>query len=140
MINLERGARVGYTVEILCEECKFRKVYNLGRTSQKEPLKEILKCFTVEVDTTIKQLDSAYNMRNYDYGNYAMACGKCNEISSNIILKVRFSNDLEYIPKYFCKKCNAKLTSLEKLEDLARCNCPSCGKVALIYKDVCDWD
>jgi DNA-directed RNA polymerase subunit RPC12/RpoP len=131
---------VGYTVEILCSDCKYRKVFNLGRSSTKEYLSEILKGFSVEVNSTVKQLDSAYGMIDYDYGDEVMTCNQCKEINTNLVFKVKFSNELEYTPKYFCSKCNAKLKSLETLENLNKCSCPNCGNLSLKYKDVCNWD
>jgi predicted RNA-binding Zn-ribbon protein involved in translation (DUF1610 family) len=130
---------MGCTVELTCSECKYRKVFNLGRASVKEPIKEVLKEFPAEVGITIKQLDAAYGMTDFDYGEQVMVCNECMEISSKMILRVKFSNELDYISKYFCTSCNSKLKILEKYENLDNCNCPSCGSLSLKHKDVCNW-
>lgn len=131
---------MGQTVEIVCDDCKYRRVYNLGRSTSKEPLNKILGSFDKDVSNTLKQLDSAYTMTEYDYGIHIMICSKCKELNTNLILKVKFNNDLEYIPKNFCYKCNVRLKSLENLNDIEKCNCPNCGSKSLKYKHVCNWD
>jgi DNA-directed RNA polymerase subunit RPC12/RpoP len=130
---------MGYTVELICNECKYRKVFNFGRASVKEPINEVLKEFPTEVGSTIKQLDAAYGMTGFDYGDQAVVCNECKEISSKMILRVKFSNELDYTSKYFCSSCNSKLKIIENHENLDKCNCPSCGSLSLKHKDICNW-
>lgn len=131
---------MGYTIELVCNDCKYRKVINLGRGKTKEPLKEILKCFDANINATIKQLDTAYTIMDYEYGNVIMTCTKCNVIYTNSSFIVKFNNYLDYIPNLFCKKCNTRLKNLGGLDNIRSCNCPSCGRLSLKYKNICDWD
>jgi hypothetical protein len=131
---------MGNTIEIVCKECKYRRVFNLGRKTKKESAFEILKLFSDDLFTTIKQMDTAYNMTDYDYGESIYVCRNCNDLLTKMVLKIKFQFSAEFIPKHFCNKCNSTLKPIEELENIKECKCPNCGNCGLVYKHICDWD
>jgi DNA-directed RNA polymerase subunit RPC12/RpoP len=130
---------MGNIVEIVCKDCKYRRVFNLGRTVVKESAYEILKCFSDDIFNTIKQMDDAYDMTDYDYGESIYICRKCNDINTKMVLKIMFKSSSEFIPKHYCNKCITKLELIENLDNIKACNCPNCGGMALDYKNICNW-
>ena len=131
---------MGSTIEVVCEECKYRRVFNIGRNAKKESAYEVLKCYSKDLFTTIKQLDKAYNMTDYDYGESICVCKACNNLVNKTILTIKFQDSSDFIPKHFCNKCNSSLKIIEGPEELMEYNCPNCGDHSLRYINVCNWD
>lgn len=131
---------MGNTIEIVCNDCKYRSVFNLGRKTKKESAFEVLKCFADDLYSTIKQLDAAYDMTDYEYGESIYICRNCNSLVNKMLLKIKFQSTSEFIPKHFCDKCNTILRIIENLENIKECNCPNCGNLNLRYKNICNWD
>lgn len=131
---------MGCTIEVLCNNCNFRKVFNLGRTANKASAFEVLKYYSMEVISTIKQMDAAYNMIDYDYEESIYVCRRCYHLDNKMTLKISFQDSSEFTPKYFCKKCKTNYKVIEELENIKTCNCPSCGSFTLRYKKICNWD
>jgi hypothetical protein len=130
---------MGNIIEIVCNDCKYRRVFNLGRKAVKESAFEILKCFSEDIFSTIKQMDDAYDMTDYDYGEGIFICRKCNDLETKMVLKIKFKNSSEFIPKHYCHKCNTVLRNIDNIENIKDCYCPNCNNLTLKYKYICNW-
>lgn len=130
---------MGNTIEVLCNNCDYRKIFNLGRTANKESAFVIMKEFDENLLSTIKQMDDAYNMTDYDYGENIYMCKNCKQLLSKMTLRIKFENSKDFIPKCYCSKCNTVLKLIENFESINGQNCLQCGGGTLRYKKICDW-
>lgn len=131
---------MGHTAEIVCGKCNYRRVFNIGRPEAKETLENVLKNFDKEVYNTVKQLALGYGISEFEYGDYIFCCSDCRQLLVKPLLVIKFKNDLEFTPKYFCNKCSSKLKLIIDMIDIEEIPCPECAYKSLKYKHICNWN
>lgn len=131
---------MGYTIEITCNECSFRKLYNLGRSLQKEALSSVLNRQDSSVKAAVEQMHNAYRISDFEYGRQLMLCKRCHAIYDEELLIVAFEDAKDYMTSKHCLReaCKSHLVILE-LETIEHTRCPHCLKYALKYRRICDW-
>ena len=130
---------MGYTVEISCKECNYRKVFNLGRTAKKETLEKVLQYQESEINSAVKQMNIAFKIKDFEYGKQLMLCKNCNAITDENLIIVEFEEADDFISKIYCKTCYSQLKIIENLEKFQYIRCPKCLKYALHSRLICNW-